>query len=406
MAGRKRYTTAAGTVFRAGKDDWMRILHTSDWHFGKVAPVIGTYEEDQHCFLTGLQGIIEEERIDAVLCAGDVYDSARVAGDAIRLYTDAATMICIEERKPFVVIAGNHDSADRLASCDELLEKAGLFVRGRLGDSLSPILLDEGRVAVYAIPFFQPGEAAAVFSDPGIRTMSDAVRAVLDHIRASLNKTRCNILMAHLSVSGAELSESDRTAINTCEEDGHVIGGSSSVNPSLFSGFDYVALGHIHKPQRLSEIVCYSGSPVMYSFGREEKQTKGVWIFDTETRELSFHEIKKLHERKTLACTYAEAMALDNLKDVYLRLTVTDRLLSPELQSALSARFPLLLELAGKQPAESGSRTSLSSADLKALSPRQILSSFMNDLYEEELADDLASLFLSALEQAEKEGAQ
>lgn len=384
----------------------MKILHTSDWHFGKTAPVIGSYEKDQRHFLRQLERIIDEEEIGAVLCAGDVYDSAKVSGEAIRLYTEAATMICISRRMPFCVTAGNHDSADRLTSCDELLEKAGLYVRGRLADSLAPIMLDKGRVAVYALPFFHPGEVAAIWPEAGVRTMTEAVTAVVDYIKANWDPNCCNILMAHLAASGAELSESDRTAANSAGEDGHVIGGSSTVNPALFEGFDYVALGHIHKPQQLAEKVCYSGTPVKYSFGREEKQQKGVWIFDTEERSFTFRNLEDLHSRASVTCTYDEAMKLEGFADTYLRLTLTDRLVDMELFSRLAERFPLLMELYCMQPVNGGSSTSLSSEDVRALSERQILASYMKDLFDLPLEDDLADLFINALERSGKEDRQ
>ncbi len=381
----------------------MRILHTSDWHFGKKAPVIDSYERDQVFFLEQLSRIIERENIDAVLCAGDIYDSGKVGGDAMKLYTRAAVEICSRLGKTFVVTAGNHDSPDLLTACDELLEKAGLYVRGRLGSSLEPIALGDGKTEVYALPFFQPGEAAAVLENEGIRTMTEAVSAVLDHIRAGWDPGKKHILMAHLSVSGAELSESDRTAANSAGEDGHVIGGSSSIRPELFAGFDYVALGHIHKPQQLAPGVCYAGSPVKYSFGREEKQQKGVWIYDTEDDSLRFEPLAQLHERLSLQCSHEEALARTDLDNTYLRLELTDRVAGMELLAEMAERFPLLMEFYGMKPLGEGVSTSLSSEDVRTLSPRQILGSYLKDVYGAELEDDLADQFIAALELAEKE---
>lgn len=381
----------------------MKLIHTSDWHFGKNAPVIETYAEDQRYFINALNDIIRGEDISAVLVSGDIYDSAKVGAEAIQLYSDAASGICIDLRRDMIVTAGNHDSVERLTACDALLERAGLHIRGRIGEAFEPILLDGGKVAVYALPFFQPAAVASALHRDDIHTMTEAVTAALDCIREHMDTNRVNILMAHLAVTGAELSESDRSARNADAGDGDFIGGSSSVSAQLFEGFDYVALGHIHKPQKLGENICYSGSPIAYSFGREENQEKGVFIYDTETKTAEFRAIPQKHERKSVTCTCQEARAMTGFDNTYLKLTLSDRVFSIELRSELEQRFPYLMQLEGQRSEDNGVHTLISGGDIKELEPRDVLSSFLKERFSTELEDDLAEMFMECYESALKE---
>ena len=142
----------------------MKLIHTSDWHLGMPLGT-GSYAEDQRHFLRQLYDLIEKEQVGAVLLSGDVYDSSVANAEAISLYNEAVTKICLELRCPMIVIAGNHDSAARLASCRELLKASGLYVTGRLSRDLEPVLLDGGRVAVYSLPFFGREEVIALFPE-------------------------------------------------------------------------------------------------------------------------------------------------------------------------------------------------------------------------------------------------
>ena len=140
----------------------MKILHTSDWHLGMSAGT-RSLEEDQRYFFQQLYRIIDEEHVDVVLCAGDVYDSSVSNAEAIAVYNDVTTEICAKGKIPFLVIAGNHDGAARLASCRELLKEAGLFVSGRLTRDIEPVSI--GNADIYLVPFFNKEEVAALFPE-------------------------------------------------------------------------------------------------------------------------------------------------------------------------------------------------------------------------------------------------
>lgn len=347
----------------------MKILHTSDWHFG-ISAGQTYFEEDHRFFLDQLFELIRRERIEAVVCAGDVYDSSIVTASAISLYNHAVTTICKELGIPMAVIAGNHDSAPRLAACRELLAGAGLYVSGVLERDVQPVLLDGGKTAVYPLPFFDRERVISLFPEhkEELRTQEAAAKLVCDHIREQMDSSRFNIIVSHALVVNAELSESDRSAL---------IGHATAVSREVFSGFDYVALGHIHKPQQVAPHIRYSGSPLRYSFGAEEKQDKGVVILDTGTGEQTFHPLPCLHGRRTIRGTEAEIEAMEGLENDYLRLEITDRYAGLELMARLLERFPYLLELQGKSIDDTDSAATLTVDDLQSLDETGIMMKFM-----------------------------
>ena len=373
----------------------MRILHTSDWHFGMPRGT-DTYEADQRFFLGELYRIIEQEKADAVLVAGDVYDSSVSNADAIRLYNDAVTHICAGMGVPMVVIAGNHDSGARLAACRELLKGAGLYVTGRLTRPVEPVLLDGGRTAVYPVPFFGREEVAALYPEKRqeITSYEAAFCTVCDGIRETTDSGRCNILLAHAMVVRAELSESDRAAR---------IGQALAVSRDVFAGFDYVALGHIHKPQAVGDTVRYSGSPVQYAFGAEERQEKSVVLFDTETREQKTVPLRQLHVHRTLTGTLEEVLAAPDADDAYVRVCLTDRFAGPETLGLLRERFPLLTELIGKPTEETGEVSALTLEELHSMDETDVLRQFFRELYDDAPNARKTALFTAALELTEKE---
>jgi len=350
----------------------MILLHTSDWHFGMPVGT-GSYREDQLFFVDELVRVIREERAGAVLVAGDVFDSGKVSAEAIDTWNRAATRVCRDCGLPMIVIAGNHDSADRLASCSELLKKSGLYIYGRLKNPVEPVTLENGRVAVWPLPFFQTDAVRAGWPDSGGEslTQTEAMRTVLDSIRERTGAYGCNVVLSHALVSNAELSDSDRSAR---------IGGASAIPASLFDGFDYAALGHIHKPQRMGERVRYSGSPMAYSFGAEERQEKGFALFDTESGEQRFVPIRQLHPHRTVTASYEEIVrGQEEMKDCWLNLAVTDRPAGPELNSEMRERFPYLAFLRGRSAGGGEMTDALTGEELMRMSDTEILKQFLSE---------------------------
>ena len=374
----------------------MKLIHTSDWHLGMPLGT-GSYAEDQRYFLNQLYELIEQENVGAVLLSGDVYDSSVANAEAIGLYNEAVTKICLELHCPMIVIAGNHDSAARLSSCRELLKASGLYVTGRLTRDLQPVLLDGGKVAVYSLPFFGKEEVVALFPEKKgeIRSQETAMLVLCDHIRETMDKGRKNIILSHALIVSAELSESDRSAR---------VGFATAVSKDVFAGFDYAALGHIHKPQMISDSIRYCGSPLKYSFGSEENQEKGVVLIDTDTMTQTFVAFPPLHERRTVTGTLAEITAREDIREDYLKLHVTDRYAGLDLLSQLRERFPNLLELSGMAIAEGESVSALSVEELQTMDETDIMEKFMAENFGYDLTEDQRALFAEVLAWSREEG--
>ena len=374
----------------------MKLIHTSDWHFGMTLGT-GSYAEDQRHFLKELYELIRREGVQALLLSGDIYDSSVVSAEAIGLYNEAMTKLCLELGLTVISIAGNHDSAARLASCRELLKGAGLHITGKPERDPVPVLLDGGNVAVYSIPFFTRDEIIALLPEKKdeIRNTETAMLVYCNHIRERMDGNRKNIVLSHSLIVGSELSESDRSAR---------VGFATAVSKDVFEGFDYVALGHIHKPQAIEKHIRYSGSPLKYSFGAEESQEKGVVVIDTDTMDIRFVPISPLRERRSVTGTFAEILAWEDIREDYLRLYVTDKYAGLELIGQLRERFPYLLEVYGKSLSEEGELSALTVEELEEMNEEDIMIKFLAENFSAEPTPEQLQLFRDVLEWSREEG--
>lgn len=367
----------------------MKILHTSDWHLGISVHGTSMLSEQKH-FANELIRIIKENDISAVIVSGDIFDSTVASGEAIGLYNDIATTICRDLGVKLIIIAGNHDGAARLASMHALLEKSGLYIYGSLEKNIKPVIIENA--AIYPIPYFNTDKARALYPNEEITSADTAMACVCGHIYENMDKNMFNIAAAHAFVGGGELSESDRSAV--------IVGTSAMVSKSNFDGFSYTALGHLHKPQNISDKVRYSGTPIKYSFS-EVSAEKSVTVIDTETGEVSEIPLVPLHNMRIVKGTAEEILANDMSED-YIKAEVTDRYAGAELFSELKDIFPNLLQITGKTESGTG-ETSIGAEKIEKLSPEEILESFFGDIFGISPSDEQISMFTSALEKSEKE---
>ena len=252
----------------------MRILHTSDWHLGRSFHREGLLGH-QAGFVDHLLEVVDEEAVDLVVVAGDIYDRALPPVDAVRLADETFARLA-SSRASVVVTSGNHDSAQRLGFGSRLIDAAGVFIRTDIADVGSPVLLadEHGPVAVYGLPYLdpdavrEPWELAARSHETAL---AEAMRRVRHDLAARPAGVR-SVVLAHAFVAGAQPSESERDIS---------VGGVSRVPVGVFEGVDYTALGHLHGRQTLTDRVRYSGSPMAYSFS-EADQVKGSWLVDLD----------------------------------------------------------------------------------------------------------------------------
>lgn len=367
----------------------MRLLHTSDWHLGIALgnkPLI----EEQHFFLEQLYEIVKDKKADGVIVAGDVFDSSISGNDAIALYNDAVTTLCLELQIPVFVIAGNHDGAARLASCNQLLEKTGLYIAGKLKRDIKPVEMND--TAVFLLPYFNIDEARACFPEEEIKSYEDAMKTVCNHLQTLPTKCAKKVLVAHAYVGGATISESDRAA---------QVGTATVVSKSVFEGFDYVALGHLHRQQKLSEHIYYSGTPIKYSFG-EANQQKGVLLYDTESDEVESIPLTPKRDMRILEGEYEELLSQAAESDDYVKIHVTDHYVGLQMVELFRNYYPNLTVITGKSMISEQEENSLSIEEMENLSPMQIVEKFCLEMMDTQLSEDLRSLFEQAFAEVEE----
>jgi exonuclease SbcD len=246
----------------------VRLIHTSDWHLGRSFHQVGLLDA-QAAFIDHLVETVRSESVDAVLVSGDVYDRAMPSPDTVALLSEAVTRL-VDAGAAVILSSGNHDSAIRLGFAADLLARAGLHIRSSTSGISQPVLL-EG-VAVYPLPYLEPSLTADALCAKE-RTHAGVLGAAMARVRGDLQtRGSRSVVMAHAFVTGGASSDSERDIS---------VGGVSAVHPRVFDGIDYVALGHLHGQQQVSDAVRYSGSPVAMSFS-EARHRKGSWLVDVE----------------------------------------------------------------------------------------------------------------------------
>lgn len=376
----------------------MKFLHTSDWHLGMTFRGGISYAEDQRFMIEKLCEIAVNEQVDGILLAGDIFDKGISSKEALQLYNDTMTRICVDLGIPVYLIAGNHDGAERISQCSELLKKSGLYIAGVLEEALQVVHLD--KVDIYLLPWISTDKVKSVFWEQAdeVHSMEDAYRLVLDKYRAQFIKGHKNLLIAHAFIANAETSDSDRAA---------EIGRATMVGSYVFEGFDYVALGHLHGPQQISKSIRYSGTPMAFSFGKEEKQVKSVTIIDTDTMEQKIVNLPQLHRRVTLTGTYEELMSADYEEDIlngYVRLEITDRYVGMDLIAACREKFQNLLEISGKGLERDDAKITMTIEEFEQANkePESIFMRYCEDILEEKPDEHLIDLFREALKRYEE----
>lgn len=376
----------------------MKLLHTSDLHFGiSIANV--SMIEDQRAMLEEIIRIAGEEGVDSVLIAGDVFDHALSSAQAIALYDDLVTRLCADMGKTVALCAGNHDGAARLSSCGRLLSGAGLHVAGNISQAVGPVRM--GDCDIHILPWFNTDEVRYLYPESEVGGYAAAFALLLDKLRESFVPGHKNILLAHCFVTGAQVVESDRSV---------AIGGANMVSASAFEGFDYVALGHLHRAQTIGENVRYSGSPLKYSFD-ETGRKKSVTIYDTETGELREREIAPLHDMRIVKGSYEQVLAeaeADERREDYIKAVLEDEYAHQQLREALEQYYPNMLILEGKAYSEGGAETTLTVGEVAELSAVDIMRRFYTESTDGQSPDaDMEKWFAAALREAQEgEGRQ
>ncbi|MBB3678216.1 exonuclease SbcCD subunit D [Modestobacter versicolor] len=321
----------------------MRLLHTSDWHIGRSLHGTDLLAE-QEAVLGGLAEVVAAESVDVVLVAGDVYDRAVPSADATGVL-DRVLMRLRRAGAEIVLTPGNHDSARRLGFGAGLMARSGVHVRAVTPALDEPVLLSDehGDVAVYGLPYLEPEIARHELGMAEGRSHEAVLTVAMDRVRSDLflRPNSRSVVLAHAFVGGGVPSDSER---DIC------VGGVDLVPAAIFDGVDYVALGHLHRPQTLSDRVRYSGSPLAYSFG-EAGQQKQAWLVDLDAGGLAAVRPVPLPAPRQLTLLRGELAellaepALDSVVEHFLSVQLTDPIRPVDPMRQLQGRFPYCVHL-------------------------------------------------------------
>jgi len=357
----------------------MRFLHTSDWHLGKSL-CNASLLDDQAQALEEVLRVVKDTRPDAFVIAGDIYDRAVPPKEAVSLLDGFLVRLIQELKIPVLMIAGNHDSPERLAFGSRFLGEQKLFVTGRCGLDHGPVIL--GEVAFHLLPYSDPASVRHDLEQEGIRTHQDALAAQLDLARRSQPKGKRSVVVAHAFVRGGLTSESEMALS---------VGGAGEVDARLFEGFDYVALGHLHRPQDVGDSrLHYAGSLLKYS-ASEASHGKALTLVEVPTKGAVRTQPVAIAARRDLRKLRGNFQDLlmgadEGSKDDYLFVELEDRHPVLDAMARLRQVYPNLLglETAPEHEADHQPLTE----DHRSLDPETLFARFFQEATGEELTLD------------------
>ena len=366
----------------------MKILHTADWHIGKI--IYGEYMlDDQRYILSQLLNYLKEESVDALVISGDLFDRAVPPAEAINLLNETLSKIVLELKIPTIIISGNHDSAERLEFLNGILSGMNLHIEGVLKDEVKKVTYTDeyGLVNFFLLPYVDFFKARDLFG-MNFKNKTEVISKFIE--KMSIDENERNVLVAHEYVLGGEESESERVLS---------IGGSEYIEPSIFEVFDYVALGHLHRPQNiLSQKICYPGSLLKYSFS-EISHEKGMNLVDfKEKGNINIQKLrfKVKRDMRVIKGFFKEVMEKEQTDD-YLHVILEDENIVVEGMNKLKSRFPNVLSLEYPNSKTNKNIKSLEK-DIQKISPIELFEIFFKEVKGRELNLDEKEIVKSVFE--------
>ena len=320
----------------------MKFLHSSDWHLGRQLHNHSLLD-DQRLVLRQLVDMAEQHQVDAVIIAGDIYDRSIPPANAVSLLNEVVNQLVCDLAIPVIMIAGNHDSHERLGFASQQMTASGLHIVGPLLPQLKPITLRgrSGDAIFYGLPYADPATVRDVFEQP-VSSHEQAMALLLEQVKAHDSRGLPKVVISHCFLDGGSESDSERPLS---------IGGADKISPALFSDFNYVALGHLHGPQyKGAEHIRYSGSILKYSFS-EQHQHKSVTLVELDTEGKARVELLPLKAKRDVRILEGELSALleqgktDLHRDDYLMIRLVDKQAILDAMGKLRAVYPNVLHL-------------------------------------------------------------
>ncbi len=368
----------------------MKLLHISDLHLGKRVNEFSMIE-DQEYILTKIINIIDEEKPDGLIIAGDVYDKSIPSEEAVKLLDEFLGKIAKRGLQTFI-ISGNHDSAVKLSFASKIIDVSGIHISPVYDGKVEPFVLEDehGKVNIYMLPFIKPVNVRAIFPDEEIKDYTDACRVAIEHMQ--VDKSDRNVLVAHQFVTGAERSESEDITV----------GGLDNVEADVFDDFDYVALGHIHGPQKIKrESIRYSGTPLKYSFS-EARHHKSVTVVELGAKaagdksgacvEIRTVPLVPKRDMRILKGSYMELTDKANYEGTdledYMQITLTDEEDIMDAMAKLRLIYPNLMKLGYDNKRTRSSNASLDVTAVEKKTPLELFSEFYEAQNNQPMSDE------------------
>lgn len=372
----------------------MKFIHLSDLHIGKRVNDFSMIE-DQAYILTKILNIIDEQQPDGVFISGDVYDKAVPSAEAVALFDDFLYRLAQRELQTYV-ISGNHDSPERIAFGGRLMNQSGVYMSPVYHKDIAPITVhdEHGAINIYLLPFIKPTHVRAQFPEASIESYTQAIQVALDYLQVDSSKR--NVLLTHQFVAGSLRSESEELSV----------GGSDNVAVDVFEAFDYVALGHLHKPQHVGrETIRYCGTPLKYSFS-EANDVKSVTVVEMGAKgeiEITTVPLVPKRDLKQLRGTYDDLMLKSNYDslnlDDYYRITLIDEHDVPDALQKLRTVYPNIMKL-DYDNARTQALTLIEGASaIEQKTPFELVGEFYEQQNNQALSSEQAALLTTLIEQ-------
>ncbi|MDD7796032.1 exonuclease SbcCD subunit D [Clostridium sp. 'White wine YQ'] len=394
----------------------MKFIHTGDWHIGKIVNEFSMLQ-DQRFMLNQLVDIIKMEEPSALIIAGDLYDRSVPPADAVELLDEIFNKIIMELKVPILAIAGNHDSPERLSFGSSLLKDSGLHLEGILQSKIRKVNLkdEHGNINFFLMPYGDPAYVRELYGDSEIKTHEDAVKKIIDNI--DLNEDERNVLVAHGYVTNMKNTEEEEEdefmragLITSSSERPLSIGGTDLISAGIFEKFNYVALGHLHGPQKVgSDKIRYSGSLLKYSFS-EVNQRKGVTVVEIDDKgevKVDFKQIKPLRDMRIIKGPIKELISPEVYeigdKEDYIQAILTDQGEVYDPISKLRAVYPNIMALAKENSINEDSSITSAKEGYKDKDKLELFNEFFESIEGRKLTAEQRSYMEVALDTLWKE---
>lgn len=378
----------------------MKILHTSDWHLGRLFHQQSLLEQQQ-TLLQQLVDVIDEHAVDAVIIAGDIYDRSVPPSAAVKAFSDFVDQVAVQRQRPIVAISGNHDGAERLGFATNLLKQAKLHLITDLPECTEPVVLrdSETEVNVWCVPFHDPLQVNHWLNSE-CKDFNTAHQLIVDRINAERNEARRNIIVSHCYLDGASESESERPLS---------IGGADRVDWQMFADFDYAALGHLHQPQYKGlEHIRYSGSLMKYSFS-EANQRKSVTLLDidnTSLKHITQIALKPDQDMRVIKGQLTELIEQaknDPHCSDFIQAILTDKQAILHPMAKLRAYYPNLMQLRKEQLEQNNAAPGAHAQEHLKKADSELIQDFFSEVHGEPLTDDQKTAIAQVIQRIEQE---